>query len=480
MLLAELESMPPAMQALVLAEEVAWRQRRRKLGSLFPPDGPLRRELYPKQMAFFAAGATHRQRAFMAGNRVGKTLAALYEVTCHLTGIYPDWWRGKRFDRPIKAWVCGDTSKSVREGVQEKLLGPMSDPGTGILPGELIEAREIKQGEALDWVRVRHRDGGLSQVYFKSYDQGREAFQFTEVDAIVLDEEPPIEIYEECVTRTMTTSGIVMLTFTPLRGVTQVVQRYMREGTLIEGPVNDSRYLVQCSWDDVPHLDEATKREIAAEYPEHVRAARTRGIPVLGSGRVFPVEEEAIICDPPDPPAHWVVIGGMDFGIDHPFAAVRLLWDRDEDVIYVERDFSATGVDSIPPLVWPRLKNWGDIPWAWPQDGLQRDKGSGIQIAQAYREAGFRMLPEHATFEDGSRGLEAGIMQMLERMKTGRWKVSRTCELWLKEFRAYHRKDGQIVKVGDDVISASRYAFMMRRFAQPVGVKRKLKIYVGM
>jgi hypothetical protein len=118
------------------------------------------------------------------------------------------------------------------------------------------------------------------------------------------------------------------------------------------------------------------------------------------------------------------------------------------------------------------VKPWGVnpdgsqwLPWAWPHDGLQHDKGSGEQLAAQYRAQGLKMLPMRATFEDGSSGVEAGIAEMLDRMQTGRFKVFAHLNDWFEEFRLYHRKDGLIVKAGDDLLSAARYARMMRRHA---------------
>src|SRR5690606_2969329 len=109
---------------------------------------------------------------------------------------------------------------------------------------------------------------------------------------------------------------------------------------------------------------------------------------------------------------------------------------------------------------------WGAwIPTAWPHDGLQHDKGSGEELASQYKTHGLNMLPERATFIDGGNGVEAGITDMLERMQTRRWKVFSTCGGWFGEYRLYHRKDGQIVKLKDDIISSSRYALMMKRHA---------------
>lgn len=234
--------------------------------------------------------------------------------------------------------------------------------------------------------------------------------------------------------------------------------------------INPSKYLVMAGWADCPHLSEQDKEELRRAFADrpHELKAREMGIPVLGSGAVFPIGEQDIVIDPIPVPDSWPQVGGMDFGWDHPFAAVSLAWNRDIDCLYVTRDFRQSQMTPVAAKValhaWDR---W--LPWAWPHDGLQHDKGSGEQLAGQYRAAGFDMLPERATFpehEGGGFGLEAGIAEMLNRMQTGRWKVFSTCALWLEEFRIYHRKDGLIQKIRDDVISASRYAMMMRRYAR--------------
>lgn len=203
---------------------------------MYPDTGPLRREAYPKHMQFFAAGATEWERAMIAANRVGKTWGVgAYEATCHLTGIYPDWWVGKRFDEPIDTWAAGDTSETTRDVIQFALAGvggegSEGDLGTGMIPGDLILGTPTaKRGiaGAFDTMRVRHSSGGVSKLGFKSYDQGRKKFQGTAKHLIWLDEECPEDVYTECVTRLMTLNGHLIATFTPLEGATQVVRKFL-------------------------------------------------------------------------------------------------------------------------------------------------------------------------------------------------------------------------------------------------------------
>jgi len=239
-----------------------------------------------------------------------------------------------------------------------------------------------------------------------------------------------------------------------------------------------TRHVTRMTIEDAGHYTPEQRAAIIASYPSHERKARAMGIPALGSGRVFPVDEDLIRVDAFDVPDAWPQIGGIDFGWDHPTAACRLAWDRDSDVLYLTASY---GLREATPLIHAAtLKAWGEwLPWAWPHDGLQHDKGSGEAIAEHYRRQGLRLLPDRATFEDGSSGLEAGVTEMLERMQTGRFKVFAHLEDWFAEFRLYHRKDGLIVKQHDDRISAARYAMMMKRFAARKPTARRARLPMG-
>ena len=208
--------------------------RETKIESYYPDIGPLSREHYPKHIQFFKAGAEHRERLMLAANRVGKTEGVGgYETTLHLLGEYPDWWEGYRFKKPVKAWAAGDTGKTVREIIQAKMLGEPGQIGTGLIPGDRIKRTTSKAGvpDAVETVYVSGKYG-VSQLVLKSYDQRREAFQGTEQDVIWLDEECPLDIYAECLLRTMTTDGRIMLTFTPVQGLTELVLQFLPGGKL--------------------------------------------------------------------------------------------------------------------------------------------------------------------------------------------------------------------------------------------------------
>lgn len=229
-------------ELLALLEEQERRRAQRRIFELYPDTGPLRRALYPKHLEFFRAGATYRERCAMAANRVGKSFGmGGYETVLHLTGLYPDWWDGRRFDAPVEGWAAGKTNETTRDIVQEILLGKVrrvgpvrAISGTGLVPGDRLGALTWKQGVAdlIDTVQVKHASGGWSTLGIKSYQQGRGSFEGTAKHFIWLDEEPPADIYGECVIRTATTQGLIYLTFTPLEGMSETVMSFLPGGKL--------------------------------------------------------------------------------------------------------------------------------------------------------------------------------------------------------------------------------------------------------
>jgi phage terminase large subunit-like protein len=108
-----------------------------------------------------------------------------------------------------------------------------------MIPGDLIVSTSPKPGlpNAVGSVWVRHAAGGTSLLQFKAYDQGREKFQGTAQHWVWLDEECPLDVYTECLARTMTTDGNVALTFTPLKGLSPLVLEFMPGGQIPESQV---------------------------------------------------------------------------------------------------------------------------------------------------------------------------------------------------------------------------------------------------
>lgn len=403
----------------------------------------------------------NQERALIAANQVGKTYGAAMEIAMHLTGLYPAWWTGWRFRKAPVGWVAGVTSEATRDNPQRLLLGRPGEWGTGTIPKERIEhIQKATHGiaDSVDYVIVRHVSGGLSRVQFKAYNQGREKFQGETLDFGWCDEEPPEDVYTEFLTRLNISGGPMLMTFTPLLGMSNVVKRFIidkKPGTAY----------VSMTIADAAHYTAEMRAAIEAKYGPHELEARTKGKPMLGSGRIYPVTEEMLSWEPHAIPSHWTRILGTDFGgVDHPAACASLAIDGDSGTIYVYDAWRAKALFLEQASAFrARQQNW--IPVAWPHDGNQKDRRSGVTVAQQFRDEGILMLPEHATWEDGGNGVEAGLTLILTLMQSGRFRVASHLRDVFEEISLYHRKDGKVVKLADDLMDAIRVGVMMRRFA---------------
>lgn len=241
----------------------------------------------------------------------------------------------------------------------------------------------------------------------------------------------------------------------------------------------NGRGVVRFTINDAFHYTPAEAQAVIAKYPAHVRRARAMGQPAIGEGAVYPIADEDLICPPFDPPPHWLELGGLDFGWDHPTAAIRLLRDPDTSTFYVAAEYRRSRV--LPLLHVQNLKGWGpDLPFAWGSEGLQTKLGDDPKQTQlVFRNHGLKMLGSHATFASGGVGVERGVTEIMEMMLAGKWKVFSTCTQTLEEKNGYHRAKrndmtaAQIVKILDDLMDAMRYAYMMFRFAVPVSWRKK-------
>jgi len=234
--------MEPTAAIYLILQSLRQRTETQALSSLYPDTGPLRRELYVKHMRMFEAGLVHNERCCLGGNRVGKTLSiGGYETALHLTGEYPEWWPGRRYDKPALMWAAGTKSLKVRDVNQKFLLGNLTQAKGftqaqgGLIPAARIGRLTRKTGvtDAVDQAVIRHTKGYENVLTFKSYEEGRTSFEAEGVDWIWLDEECNREIYDECKMRILTTHGAILATFTPVEGMTSTVMAMLEETDLL-------------------------------------------------------------------------------------------------------------------------------------------------------------------------------------------------------------------------------------------------------
>lgn len=412
---------------------------------------------HPKQQLLHKFSATCRERLFLGGNRTGKTFGGSNEMAMHLTGRYPAWWEGERFDEPVDAWAASDTGETTRDILQNEYIGNTSKGTLGAIHPDLIINTTARRGisDAIDTVYVRHISGGISQLGFKSYDQGRAKFQGTHKHVIHLDEEPPQDVYDECFMRTAGVGkkrrGLILMTMTPLGGLTPLMANYTQG--MVSGEPVDGRVFIQAGWEDNPHLsaDERVDLEKRFASRPHELEARKLGIPSIGSGLIYPIEESRIICDPFEIPKHWPRCAGMDFGWTNPTAVVWLAHDRDTDTAYVYADYAQSELS--PQTHTHNIQARGAwIPIACDPAGQAGGQADGEALMNKYQAHGLNLSP-------ADNSVESGLQEVYERMLTGRLKVFRTCEGVLNERRMYARDEkGKVKKMNDHRMDALRYA----------------------
>jgi len=397
-----------------------------------------------------------------------------YETTCHLTGLYPTWWEGKKFATPVSAWVSSIRNSDTKDILQAELLGSSIDFGSGMVPKNRIAKMTRKAGvaDAIETVYVRFgtptckckylefcEDCVLSHCTFKSYEQGRTGFQGTKQQVIWLDEEPTdYGIFTECLTRTMDKEnpGIIYCTFTPLFGLSEVVLQFLPEGKIPSNGINPKapfRFVTQVEWSEVPHLNEEQKGELLQSYSEHEKLARSKGIPSLGAGAIYPYPEDEITVEPFPIPGYWPRVYGMDVGWNKTCAIWGAI-DPSSNQIYLYSEHYESR--AAPAIHAAAIRARG--PWIVgvvdPAAEKNINNVDGKSLLALYESEGLDLVL-------ANNAPEAGIFKMGQLLESGQLKVFSTLRNWLVEYRLYRRnEDGKIVKRDDHLMDATRYLVM--------------------
>lgn len=452
-------------ELLALLEEKENRIKYNYVSTLWPDDdkattlpGCLRslaRSNYPKHIEFFNAGADFTERAFIAGNRCGKTLTGLSEIWYHCSGQYPSWWKGKRFNKPVVVWLCGDRGEIIRDGMQPLLLGH-TETGTGIIPKDAF----AKEPDAMPGVpggkgqyHINHVSGGVSKIIIKTYQAGKNAFESAAVDVIMLDEECPMDIYVECQMRTATTGGIVYLTFTPDSGLTDTVLHFLERPK----PGEPHKFVATVGWDDVPHLAEDVKAKLLATIPPHMRAVKTRGEPYLGAGAIYPIPVDEIAVKPFPIPQYWPRAYGFDPGWNKT-AVVWGAMDPMTGVWYLYAEYYRGQAE--PEVHAAAIKARGEwLSGVADPHGSRAGRGvSKESFLEAYEAQGLHLMLANPC---GPGSVELGINDVYSKLSAERLKVFNTLQNWFYEYRIYRRDDnGKVIDTNNHLMDTTRYLML--------------------
>lgn len=465
------------LEELHLEEELAKRKEYDILGRLAPN----------KRQWDFINCLTH-ETLFAGLNQAGKSTALCIKAAYHLTGLYPENYTGVKFDKPITAAIGGETAQSTRDLLCERLLGSTTDRGSGYLPSNTFKPDEdIKRlsggiTNQIDFFRVKHHDlegrhDGYSKCYVFSYSTGWQRLQGYTLHWIGIDEEPPFPVYDEFSARLNATNGYMDISMTPLQGETQLYLMFE------ESKNKEGRALLNYDIDDADHMSDDDRERLITKYENHPLAeARLHGRPVRGHGLIYSVPDELLYIDDFMVPDHWDRIIGLDF--PHSvgnFAAAKLAYDNENDVIYLIGEYKEEGQESSHYAHRVCSMGGREIPCAWPHDA-GRGFTDGSTVASRYRDLGLNMLRQfsHAINPEGKKTF--AVMQVIEevcdRMHSGRFRVFKTCSEFMKEKRRYKHDAGKVAKRQDDhIIDAMHKAVMMLREAKSSGEQRRLLPY---
>jgi phage terminase large subunit-like protein len=455
---------------------------------------------YPFQAEFHNDSA--KFRSLNCGNRPGKTYCGAAEITYHLTGKYPDWWEGRKFDHPILALASGKNNEKTRDLVQKELFGDPADEkawGTGWIPKDDIGETVRKPGvpDAKYHVYVKHYTNGVydgnSKLTLLAYDMGKESWMGFACDFVWLDEEPPEDIMGQATRSIVDRGGSIAQTFTPENGRTQVLINIeeswsVHNGSWLDASGGDFDLTLQdgtvLHFKTVHslngregHLTEEKVRDAVKGLLPHEARMRILGEPMQGSGLIFSYPQDQVMCQPIEIPNHFKRVCAIDFGgisqKSHPSAVVWMAYDENNDTAYVYDCLKLFSND--PAEVAARMLSrpqW--ITTFYPHD-MEKTVPGGGTVADLYRKYGINMFHTHATNPDEEKGegkggikIEPGLVDMNARFADRRLRIFNTLpEIW-DEIRNYHTKktaDGsaKIVDRDDDLIAAIRYCLMMLR-----------------
>jgi phage terminase large subunit-like protein len=432
------------------------------------------------------------ERMLRAGNQLGKTHSVGAELAMHACQIYFDgtdgWWKGRKFltkphiERPFDfiGWAGSTTSLATRDGIQAKLLGDIRSQGglgSGLIPLDSIVARPtMARGitDLVDTVTIRREDGGTAIIRQKTAEQERRAWQGESVDVTWLDEDfGTDEVYGEVQARSVATRGIIMVSMTPMLGLSPIRKRFKEK---LPGTAEILMTIDDALVSNGGHIPDEDIERLKSKFKASELQTRLYGADMMGAGAVFetPVEFIKKQFDPREFPSGWRWLWALDFRHSgnasggHPFAAVLGCHSAsDGDVIYIVDAFRMHGYPEMHAARIKSNRDYARAPVGWPHDGGRgASLVAGGTIAQEYKKAGLHMLSEHATFPGGGFNFEAGITEMENRFATGRLVVRSNLAEFFDEYQGYHRVNGAVHKVDDDLLSATRVLCMAIRFAQ--------------
>jgi phage terminase large subunit-like protein len=409
-------------------------------------------------------------------NRTGKTMGAAQQAAYFITGRYPSFYDGHRFEFAPNGVCLANNAQDIREIWQDYLFGGPITNGQGFIPDDLIVKKIYSNKGVLESIHVKHESGGIAQCQFKTYGQGVDKMQGKRYNFAFIDEEPDsLELYHEILLRLMDTGdgkgqGIMILTMTPKKGMTNLVSYFMNRKIIKDtkyGKTEEEYYIspeslengkiyFHTDWNETHFLSEESKERYLANIPPHLIDCVTRGLPVFGDGLIYPAPEDQVVIEPFDIPNHFLLFNGMDFGFEDHTAVVFFAYDRDNDTIYVYKEYKVNHLtieQHIPPLY---AMGCDKIPTICdPYQGHNKDDKDSVSRVEKYQQGGLKLIVS-------KRNKQTVILESIrDRMRRGTFKIFYTCKRLLNEKRSYVTVDGKIKKGNDHLMNAMEYGMTL-------------------
>ena len=442
---------------------------------------------FEHQLEFFKTVSS--RRGILAANRIGKTVSTCFETAMHLTGQYPEWWEGHKFNKPITVMVAGEGWSQVALVLQQELLGTpdikLKDQlGTGAVPRDAIVLDTIRSdGANCIGIEIKHTSGGKSYLLFANYTQEVRQLQGFKLDLAVFDEQPPDDFFSEIVTRTATTQGMILCSFTPLKGLNGLVSKFWNK--------EQGYDFIRVSWDDVPEYDlwgepfllEATRKQLERDYLPHEREARMQGRPIMGKGAVFQIANwptyksgEYNFAEMPN--IHRVI--SLDLGLVNDKTVISLLyWDPYERTAWLHKQIVVQGVEEAVPTQYInhllRPEVYG-TPIVLPADASTpgRYTMSSSSIRELFESYELNVHQKAIMNPPDSEGRVTnhksyGINQMRQMLEVGSLMVNENCADFIREAQNYYVDQQGRFSDPDDCIDSARYGILacLQGIAEP-------------
>lgn len=435
---------------------------------------------FEHQKKFFDTGTLSQRRGLLAANRSGKSVATCYELAYHLTGLYPDWWEGVRFTTNITAYAAGESWPQVALVLQKELLGTEDIKlryklGTGAIPRMNINLDSIRaDGANVLSIEVEHVNGLFSTLLFGNYTQEVRNLQGFKLHVAVFDEQPPDATFSELVTRTATLQGQVLCSFTPLKGLNGLVRKFWDN---VEGYTH-----VRVSWDDLPEYDpwgqafflQKDRDQLLRDYMPHEREARTKGIPVMGMGAVFPLLDWPLY-DTPDfdfDTMPWLErVISLDLGLVNDSTVISyMMWCPRQQIVWLQRQVIVGGrTEALPEMYLPYLMapNCYGTPIALPPDATRPGVYTltSESVREVFEQAGLNVIRSPILNPPDAQGKTTnnkayGINLMRQAMEQRKFLINRQCVEFISQCGSYYIDERGKYSDPDDTIDSARYGFL--------------------